>query len=60
MCADLRKEALGAVLGRLAKENSAEAEAAADGLFQDTQAFYGAISGFGKFGTRKRLAKLLD
>jgi hypothetical protein len=43
--ADLRKQALGAVLGGLAKKYCTDAQAAADSFFEDAQAFGGAVSG---------------
>src|SRR4029077_8381722 len=57
---DLRQQTLGPVLRRLAKEYRTEAQAAADGFFEDAQALDSTVSAFGEFRTRKRLAQLLD
>ena len=53
LSADLRQEAVGAVLRGLAKEYRTETQAAADGFFQNAQAFDGTVSGFGEFGSAK-------
>jgi len=58
--ADLRQQALGAVLRRLPEENGAETQAAANGLFDDAQAFDGAVAVVGALRSGKGEAQPLD
>jgi hypothetical protein len=57
---NLRKQAIGTVLGRLAKKHGAESQAAANRFFEYAQALDGAIASFCEFGARKGLAQLFD
>ena len=58
MRADLRQQAFGTVLRRLAHEHGTKVQPAANRFFDDTHAFDGAVTVFGALTSRKSLAQL--